>query len=65
MRVFIADDSDLLCQRLGIMLSEIEGVEIAGQAKSAREAISAITLSNPDGEVVLGTSTITFCVSVE
>lgn len=48
MKVFIVDDSKLLLERLEIMLSEIEGVEISGRAGTSREAIAAIKESEPD-----------------
>jgi DNA-binding NarL/FixJ family response regulator len=47
MRVFIADDSEILRVRLVKMLSEIEGVEIVGQAQESLEAIEFIQEFNP------------------
>jgi DNA-binding NarL/FixJ family response regulator len=48
MRLFIADDSEILRSRLVDMLSEIEGVEIVGEAKDSKEAVEAIAVLNPD-----------------
>jgi len=48
MKVFIADDSLLVCERLKTMLSEIEGVEVIGQAHSADEATRDILKLKPD-----------------
>jgi DNA-binding NarL/FixJ family response regulator len=48
MRLFIADDSDILRSRLVDMLEEIEGVDIVGQARGASEAIENIEALNPD-----------------
>ena len=53
MRLFIADNSDLLCMRLVEMLSEIEGIEIVGQANDAPDAVEAIKRLSPD-VVILG-----------
>ena len=47
MRLFIADDSEILRVRLIDMLSEIEGIEIIGQAQESLEAIESIQELNP------------------
>jgi DNA-binding NarL/FixJ family response regulator len=47
MRVFIADDSEILRARLIDMISEIEGIEIIGQAKDSLEAIESIQRLKP------------------
>jgi DNA-binding NarL/FixJ family response regulator len=47
MRVFIADDSEILRVRLIDMLSEIEGIEIVGQAQESLDAIRRIEELNP------------------
>jgi DNA-binding NarL/FixJ family response regulator len=47
MRVFIADDSEILRVRLIDMLSEIEGVEIIGQAQNSLDAIERINKLSP------------------
>jgi DNA-binding NarL/FixJ family response regulator len=48
MKVFIADDSALMRQRLVSLLSEVEGVELVGQAGDAHEALEAIRRLKPD-----------------
>jgi len=47
-RLFIADDSDILRSRLVDMLEEIEGVHIVGQAREASEAVESIEALDPD-----------------
>jgi DNA-binding NarL/FixJ family response regulator len=47
MRLFIADDSEILRVRLVDMLSEIEGIEIIGQAQESLDAIESIQKLNP------------------
>jgi DNA-binding NarL/FixJ family response regulator len=47
MRLFIADDSEILRVRLVDMLSEIEGIEIIGQAQESLEAIESIQKLDP------------------
>ncbi len=47
MRIFIADDSEMLRVRLVKMLSEIEGIEIIGQAQDSLDAIESIEKLNP------------------
>lgn len=47
MRIFIADDSEILRVRLVDMLSEIEGIEIIGQAQDSLDAIESIEKLNP------------------
>ena len=47
MRLFVADDSEILRVRLIDMLSEIEGIEIVGQAQESLEAIESIKELNP------------------
>ena len=48
MRLFIADDSEVLRERLVDILSEIEGVKIVGQEGDAIKVIAAIERLNPD-----------------
>ena len=48
LRVFIADDSDVLRERLFDLLSEVKGLEIVGQAKNGVEASNLIWALQPD-----------------
>jgi two-component system response regulator DevR len=48
MKVFIADDSSILCERLNAMLSDLPGLEIIGQAGEVPEAIETIRALHPD-----------------
>ena len=48
MKVFIADDSALVCERIIGMLTELPEIEIAGQARDVHEAIESINKSKPD-----------------
>ncbi len=48
MRIFIADDSEILRSRLVSILSEIEGLTVVGQAENSTEAIKAIEKLDPD-----------------
>lgn len=48
MKVFIADDSPILRERLKTMLSDFPEVEIAGQAQDTPEAIQSIKELEPD-----------------
>ena len=47
-RVFIADDSDTVRDRLISLLREMPAVEIVGEAQDAAEAIQAIQRIKPD-----------------
>ncbi len=47
MRIFIADDSEILRVRLIDMLSEIEGIEIIGEAQNSLDAIELIEKLSP------------------
>ncbi len=47
MKVFIADDSKIVCERLVMMLSELKEVEIIGQAYDVHEAIEGIWECRP------------------
>lgn len=46
--IFIADDSEVLRERLTAMLSEIEGAKVIGQAANAVEAVEGIHNLKPD-----------------
>jgi DNA-binding NarL/FixJ family response regulator len=48
MKVLIVDDSKIVCDGLQQMLSNIDDVEIVGQAHNAKDAITSISESNPD-----------------
>jgi len=48
LRVFIADDSALVRERVRAHLAEMENVKLAGQSASAPEAIAAIRQLRPD-----------------
>ena len=48
MKVFIADDSSLVRERLSAALYEIEGVEIAGQTSDAQIAVDSVRRLSPD-----------------
>ncbi|MBW1752178.1 MAG: response regulator transcription factor [Deltaproteobacteria bacterium] len=48
MRVFIADDSMLIMERLKDMLAELPEIEIIGEARDGIGAIKAVRKLNPD-----------------
>jgi DNA-binding NarL/FixJ family response regulator len=48
MKVFLVDDSAIVLEKLAAMISGIDGVEIAGQAMNARDAIQSIVKLKPD-----------------
>jgi DNA-binding NarL/FixJ family response regulator len=48
MKIFIADDSALLRERLIDMLSELDGIEIVGQARDSLSAVRSILKLKPD-----------------
>jgi DNA-binding NarL/FixJ family response regulator len=48
MKIFIADESSLLCRQLIELLRGPKGVEIVGQAQGAPEALAAIRALRPD-----------------
>jgi DNA-binding NarL/FixJ family response regulator len=52
LRVFIADDSDLVRERLATMIAELEAVELVGQAEDAPGALEAIQGLKPDVAVL-------------
>ena len=52
MKVFIVDDSKIVCERLSEMLSELPEIEITGQAHKAVEAINLIEKLNPDAVIL-------------
>jgi len=48
LKVFVADDSAFIRERLPDMLSELSGVEVVGQAEDGTEALASIRKLNPD-----------------
>lgn len=48
MKIVIADDSDMLRERIKETLKNIENVDIVGEAKTGTEAIKIIQEKNPD-----------------
>lgn len=48
LKVLVADDSVLVRERLAALLSELESVELAGQAENGREVLEAIERLRPD-----------------
>ena len=47
-KVFLADDSSVVRERLVALLTEIPGIEIVGQAEDAFAALEAIPVLKPD-----------------
>ncbi|MDZ7260620.1 MAG: response regulator transcription factor [candidate division KSB1 bacterium] len=52
MRVFIADDSAIVRERLRAMLSELPEIEIVGEAQDPVEATSSIRALKPDAVIL-------------
>jgi DNA-binding NarL/FixJ family response regulator len=48
MRVFIAENSSIIRERLAALLSDLPGIELAGYAEDVRGAVAAIRLMRPD-----------------
>ena len=48
MKVLIADDSELVRERLAVLISEVEGTELIGEVGNAHEALEAIQRLRPD-----------------
>jgi DNA-binding NarL/FixJ family response regulator len=48
MRVFIADDSRVIVERLADLLREVPGVQLVGNASDVPGAIRSILKTNPD-----------------
>ena len=52
MKVFIADDSRVVVERLADLLKEVPGVQLVGRAEDAHEAIHSIVKTNPDAVIL-------------
>lgn len=52
MRVFIADDSRVIVERLTDLLNEVPGVQFAGQASDVPQAIRSILETKPDAVIL-------------
>ena len=52
MRVFIADDSSAVVERLADLLEEVPGAQLVGQASDVPEAILSIQKTNPDAVIL-------------
>lgn len=52
LKVVIVDDSALVRERLAAMVSDLEGVELVGQAANASEALEIIQRLKPDAVIL-------------
>jgi len=52
MKVFIADDSTAVLERLGDLLKEVPGVQLVGRASDVPQAIRSILKINPDAVIL-------------
>ena len=52
MKVFIADDSTAVLERLGDLLKEVPGVQLVGRASDVPQAIRSILKMNPDAVIL-------------
>jgi DNA-binding NarL/FixJ family response regulator len=52
MRVFIADDSKIVVDRLADLLNEVPGVQLVGRANDVSQAIRAILETRPDALIL-------------
>jgi DNA-binding NarL/FixJ family response regulator len=52
MRVFIADDSKIVVDRLADLLKGVPGVQLVGQASDVPQAIRLILETNPDAAIL-------------
>jgi len=48
MKVFLVDDSAIVLEKLALLISGIDGVEIVGKAMNANDAIQSIVKLKPD-----------------
>jgi two-component system chemotaxis response regulator CheY len=51
-RVFIADDSLIVCARLIAILKDMDGIAIVGQAQNANDAVQMVMAVRPDVAIV-------------
>jgi CheY-like chemotaxis protein len=51
-RLLIADDSPVICERLVSLLNELDGVEIVGKAEDARKAYDLAQKLKPDATIL-------------
>src|SRR5258708_2467409 len=47
-RIFIADDSQMICARIATLLSDVESLEIIGTACTAADAVKSVSQLHPD-----------------
>jgi DNA-binding NarL/FixJ family response regulator len=52
MRIFIADDSAMLREKLTAMLTRTPGFEVIGEAADVPEAVAAIAMLQPDAVIL-------------
>src|SRR6267154_1409872 len=52
MRVFIADDSSIVVERMVDLLKEVPGVEFVGQAGNVQDSINGIHRLRPDAVIL-------------
>lgn len=52
MRVFIADDSEIVVERLADLLKEVPGLRLVGRANDVPGAIYSIVRANPDAVIL-------------
>ena len=52
MKVFIADDSTAVLERLADLLKEVPGVQLVGRASDVPQAIRSILKVNPDAVIL-------------
>ena len=52
MQILIADDSDLVRQRLAMLIEKIPGIEVVGEASDVHHALESIDRLQPDLVIV-------------
>jgi DNA-binding NarL/FixJ family response regulator len=48
MKVFLVEDSEIILERLRALLSEVDGVQAVGEARTEQDAVRGIDESRPD-----------------